>query len=195
MFALRVLLVVALAAVPQVAWPAAVQLPRTGQTFCYSATGAIISCAGTGQDGEDRTGVAWPSPRFTDNGDGTVIDHLTDLIWLRNAGCIPDGPWDDALHAADTLHSGQCGLVDNSAPGDWRLPNVNELESLVDLAVFTPAVPGGNPFVDLHSSVYWASTTHAHYTANAWSINLYDGTVGGDLKSVNYRTLPVRGGR
>ena len=193
--ALRVLLVIALAAVPQVAWPAAVQLPRTGQIFCYSATGAIISCAGTGQDGEDRTGVAWPAPRFTDNGDGTVIDHLTDLIWLRNAGCIPEGSWDAALQAANGLHSGECGLADNSAPGDWRLPNVSELESLIDLGLNRPALAAGHPFLNLDPSVYWTSTTHAHYTANAWCVDLLDGTVIGDVKVVNHRFLAVKDGQ
>lgn len=191
----RLLIVVLLAAMPHVTAAAVVQLPETGQLACYSATGSIVPCSGTGQDGEDRSGVAWPVPRFTDNGDGTVIDHLTDLIWLKNAGCIPDGSWNAALAAAGSLRNGQCGLTDRSVAGSWRLPNVAELESLVSLGAFTPAVIAGHPFTDLHTSMYWTSSTHAHYTANAWSINFYDGTVGGDLKSVTYRVLPVRGGR
>ncbi len=62
-----------------------------------SATGPPAPVAKTGQTDIDTTvpgedgvlakGVAWPSPRFTDNGDGTVTDNLTDLIWLRNADC------------------------------------------------------------------------------------------------------------
>lgn len=64
-------------------------IARTGQEKCYSATGgALINCTGTGQDGEFQKGAPWPVPRFTDNGNGTVTDHLTRLIWLKNANCI-----------------------------------------------------------------------------------------------------------
>ena len=54
---------------------------KTGQTSCYS----VIDCEGTGQDGETQAGVAWPSPRFTDNGDSTVTDNPD---WSRvDTGC------------------------------------------------------------------------------------------------------------
>lgn len=46
-----------------------IQLPRTGQTSCYDTAGAVISCAGTGKDGNLQAGVAWPNPRFSANGD------------------------------------------------------------------------------------------------------------------------------
>ena len=52
-------------------------VPKTGQTTGYA----------TGDDGALQKGVAWPNPRFTDNGDGTVTDNLTGLIWLKNANC------------------------------------------------------------------------------------------------------------
>jgi hypothetical protein len=48
---------------------------KTGQTTSYA----------TGDEGGLQKGVSWPSPRFTDNGDGTVTDNLTELIWLQNA--------------------------------------------------------------------------------------------------------------
>lgn len=50
-------------------------VPKTGQTTCYDANGSVIPCAGTGQDGDIQAGVAWPDPRFTDNGNGTVTDN------------------------------------------------------------------------------------------------------------------------
>ena len=65
----------------------ALRSPKTGQTLCYDSLGAVVPCAGTGQDGEIKAGVAWPSPRFTDNSNGTVTDNLTGLIWLKNANC------------------------------------------------------------------------------------------------------------
>ena len=45
---------------PALAFAGTVQLPQTGQTTCYDASGTVISCTGTGQDGEFQAGVAWP---------------------------------------------------------------------------------------------------------------------------------------
>ena len=58
---------------------AAQPLPQinTGQTTTYSP----------GDDGDLRTGVAWALERFVDNGDGTITDELTQLVWLQNANC------------------------------------------------------------------------------------------------------------
>lgn len=103
-------------------WPVcaeaqAIALPKTGQTTCYDSAG-VIPCTGTGQDGDIRAGVAWPSPRFTDNGNGTITDHLTGLTWLKNVNCFGDQEWATALNLANNLHSGQCGLTDGSAAGD-----------------------------------------------------------------------------
>ena len=55
----------------------------TGQTGCWDAGGTPRDCTGTGEDGEHQAGVEWPTPRFTDNGDGTVTDNLTGLDWLN----------------------------------------------------------------------------------------------------------------
>ncbi|MEJ2240301.1 MAG: hypothetical protein P8X82_18580, partial [Gemmatimonadales bacterium] len=71
-------------------------VPQTGQTRCWDDSGSAISCAGTGQDGEYQTGVT-VDPRFADNGDGTVTDNLTGLIWLQNADCFWIRNWTDAL--------------------------------------------------------------------------------------------------
>jgi hypothetical protein len=82
----------------------------TGQTTCYDSAGGVISCTDTGQDGDIQAGVPFPSPRFTDNGDGTVTDKLTKLIWLQNASCADLDPggrgfvtWQQALDAANNL--------------------------------------------------------------------------------------------
>ncbi len=57
---------------------AAAPVPRTGQTTSYAVR----------DDGALQKGVAWPTPRFTDNNNGTITDNLTGLIWLKNANCI-----------------------------------------------------------------------------------------------------------
>lgn len=76
------------AGVPGVQGDTTAPPPKTGQTDCYSMTGIITPCPATGQDGEYQKGVPWPTPRFTDFGNGTVKDNLTGLIWLKKANCI-----------------------------------------------------------------------------------------------------------
>lgn len=119
--------------------PGSITLPSTGVTICIDENGQEIPCAGTGQDGETRTGKPQPSPRFVDQGNGTVLDRMTGLQWLKNAGCTiffegdeggSSRTWFGALDAARQLASGYCGLSDNSSAGDWRLPNLVEYLSL-----------------------------------------------------------------
>ncbi len=141
-------------------------LPRTGQTVTYAP----------GDDAAAQKGVSWPSARFTDNGDGTVRDHLTGLVWLRNAGCFAPSDWAAALAAANQLANGACGLSDGSTAGQWRMPNANELESLVDVSRANPAVTAGHPFANINTArAYWTSTTYTALTANAMAIRFSDG--------------------
>lgn len=141
-------------------------LPRTGQTASYLA----------GDDAAAPHGVAWPAQRFTDNGDGTVADGLTGLVWLKNAGCFPASDWATGLAAAHQLASGACGLSDGSTAGQWRMPNANELESLVDVSQANPAVTSGHPFANINLlTAYWSSTTYTAGPSNAMSIRFADG--------------------
>ena len=131
--------------------------------------------------------MAWPSPRFTDNGNGTVTDNLTGLIWLKDANCtdsaggiIRDGGllnWPSALAWCNNLAHGSCGLTDNSAAGDWRLPNINELKSLVDHSRHDPDLPGGHPFANVQSVWYWSSTSNPVYTAGAFNVGMSRGSI------------------
>ena len=141
-------------------------LPRTGQTTSYAS----------GDDVAAAKGVAWPGSRFTDNANGTVTDHLTGLVWLKDAGCFSPTAWASALAAANQLASGACGLTDGSTAGQWRMPNANELESLVDVSQVNPALSSAHPFthVDL-GAAYWTSTTYMALTANAMAIRFTDG--------------------
>jgi len=166
---------------------------KTGQTRTY----------GPGDDGDLQKGVAWPVPRFRDNCDGTVTDRLTGLIWLKNANCFSNISWDDALDACNNLADGQCGLTDGSAPGDWRLPNLNELASLRHVGHLYPALPNtegtgqwteGDPFTGVQSYRYWSSTTRAGGTGSAWYVSLDAGFVDGVSKGTDYGYVwPVRG--
>jgi hypothetical protein len=169
-------------------------VPKTGQVKCWDVDGNEINCAGTGQDGEYRKGATWPFPRFENNGDGTATDKLTGLVWLTNANCIVffsgdstgknRRDWDEALMAANLLANGYCGLTDGSSAGDWRLPNVRELLSLIDYGHSLPALPAGHPFTDIQTVnwKYWSSSTSVD-TGYAWVVDIHSGSVGGERKS------------
>jgi len=168
-------------------------VPKTGQTTCYDSAGTVIPCAGTGQDGDWQKGVGWPNPRFTDNSNGTVTDNLTGLVWLKYSNCFGDVNWVTALNDANTLNSGECGLADGSVEGSWRLPNVREMQSLIDYEHFDPALPSGHPFTGVQSHGYWTSTTRADYPSNAWYVVLHNGFVNGVVKATTFYVWPVRG--
>jgi len=145
-----------------------VSLGATGQTASYSS----------GDDGGLKMGAAWPAGRFADNGDGTVTDNLTGLIWLKNAGCFQRADWNSALTDANQLASGACGLRDGSLAGQWRLPNLIELESVIDVSAAGPALTPGNPFTNAANALYWTSTGYfggEEGSPLAWVIDLTDG--------------------
>ena len=186
------------------------RVAKTGQTTCYNAAGGTIACAGTGQDGQYQAGIdpavsaifgkayntpAWTGVRFTDNGDGTVTDNLTALIWLKNANCFGTRLWATALSDANALASGSCGLSDGSSAGAWRLPNGNELHSLVDPTQSNPALPAGHPFTSVQSDNYWSSTTVDYHTSGAVIVVLSNGTLVGAEKAGAIYVWPVRGGQ
>ena len=132
--------------------------------------------------------------RFIDNGDGTVTDNLTKLIWLKNANAFGVRTWEQALSDANTLASGSAGLTDGSKAGDWRLPNGNELLSLIDVAYFNPALPNGHPFIGVQSSNYWSRTNNSYGTTMyAWYVYMESGKVGCGYKGyTTYYVWPVR---
>ncbi len=202
-------------------------VPKTGQTNCYIWDGDswIIavgdSCVYTGQDGEYQKGVAWPNPRFTRNVDkngdgdctdvdescdGTVTDNLTGLIWLKNANRFGLRTWSQALSDCNALADDGVNLTDGSSEGDWRLPNLFELESLRDMKYYNPPLSNtagtgqwteDNPFTNVKSDVYWSSTTVANpdHTDYAWLVIMGIGHAVINIKSISFFVWPVRGGQ
>lgn len=187
---------------------------KTGEWGLKTGTGTITTdpapVAKTGQttsyalfdDGNLQKGVAWPNPRFTDNGNGTVTDNLTGLIWLKNA-YVPNATrtWATALddvvqlNTNGTMNGNNAGDTSNdgSHQTDWRLPNVNELLSLIDRGQY-PAL--GAPFTNVQSlNAYWSSTTVFNNTSSAWHVSLLDGGVSVRNKGTVDNVLPVRGGQ
>ena len=185
-------------------WWAPARVGETGQVTCYDDTGDVIDCAGTGQDGDIRPGVAWPNPRFTDNDDGTVTDNLTGLVWLKNANCLGWKIWSDALVDANTLSSGMCGLTDGSVTGAWRLPSQLELESLLDLNFTNPPLANtagtgqwaeGDAFSGVLNEDYWSSTTMALNPDSALGVEFSAGHSSPWTKTLRRYVWPVRGGQ
>ena len=196
--------------------PGTIQLPKTGQAKCYNADGEEIpDCSGTGQDGDIKAGVAWPDPRFTDHGDGSVTDNLTGLMWLKDANCINtnysdfdgndetvDGkvPWQDALNFVQGINA---ATYSNCSGGhnDWRLPNRKELLSLIDYSAHDPALLSGHPFINVQSPRYVSSSAWTPDTAYVWYVYMYNGPDTSDSGSVDfnskdesYYVWPVRAG-
>ena len=142
----------------------------TGQTTSFDV----------GDDGDLQMGVPWPAPRFTDNSNGTVTDNLTGLVWTKNANC--DGGtkfWYVALDYCNTLAAGTCGLTDGSITGDWRMPNIRELHSLVDFWKSNPALPTGHSFIGVKTAGsvwYWSSSANIQNSADAWDVRFDYGT-------------------
>jgi len=164
-----------------------IRLPKTGQTTSYYA----------GDDGNLQRGAAWPDPRFNDNGNGTVNDNLTGLVWTKDANapgpaaCSPGAgkTWADALTYVACLNTNNY-LGHN----DWRLPNVNELYSLTDFANYNPALPTGHPFSNAASDWYWSSTAYiACYSTFALNVLMQYGDMSYQNKFVPRLVWPVRG--
>lgn len=152
----------------------------------YDGTNPPVSIAATGQtesyavgdDGAMKKGIAWPATRYIDNQDGTVTDNLTGLNWLTNASCFAPDTWPAALAEANQLASGACGLSDGSTAGQWRLPNLVELESVVDVSASNPAVTPVSPIMNVANIVYWTSTGYfggEEGSPFAWAIRMSDG--------------------
>lgn len=185
--------------------------PATGQTTSY----------GTGSDGDIQAGGALS---FVDNGDGTLTDTNTGLMWEKKSddGSVHD--WDDkyAWGAASPPYMMNGPMVttflsvlnDVSGGGvtcfagycDWRMPNRKELESTIDLETASPAVGAAfdtacAPSCSVttcscikQTSSYWASSTYQQAPAAAWLVNFVVGNVFADIKSSDYYVRAVRGG-
>lgn len=130
----------------------------TGKSGTYN----YVRCARGGQ---------FVNNTFTDNGNGTVTDNKTGLVWEQ------DGPgimtWGSALSYCEGLFLG--------GKTDWRLPNIKEIESLTDDTRYEPAIDI-NYFPNTYWA-YWSSTTAADRPDYAWEVFFVNGFVIDSQKS------------
>jgi hypothetical protein len=175
----------------------------TGQTTSY----------GAGTDGDLQLGTA---RSFTDNGDGTITDNVTGLMWEKKSD-------DGSVHDKDNLYTWSTGtdqmdgtiVMDflatlNGGGGfagytDWRIPNQFELYSLVNLEVvfpvtyaeFNDSCTGGCTVTTCsctESNFYWSSSTYQNGSSFAWSVDFSVGLTGGNIKTNYRRVRAVRAG-
>lgn len=178
------------------------RVPVTGQSTSYA----------TGDDGDLETGVPVPVDRFTDNGDGTVKDNLTGLVWLQNANIGNPQTWNNSLTWVNTLADDGVILMDGSSAGDWRLPNIKEMLSLIDYGRKDPALPTGHPFTEVQSPLYyvecatsctvtegqgyWTGTSEmGNGGVKIWGVNMHYGqsVLVSSTTGAHYYSWPVRG--
>lgn len=157
---------------------------------CFSGTlWAAVTCVNENTAVAESTSTA----DFTINADGTVTDTKTGLMWMQcslgqtwngtdcSTGSAATYSWEDALQIVQTFNSGASDPDGDGSAGfaglvDWRLPNKNELESIVEPRCWTPAI-NAEIFPNTYSSWYWSSTRHTFDGTMAWHVNFSNGDV------------------
>jgi len=126
----------------------------TGQTVCYDDSDEI-SCPAEGEAfyGQDAQ-YTGNMPSYTDNGDGSVTDNVTGLVWQQS----PDTDGDGDIDAADKLSYeaavAYCENLSYAGSDDWQLPTIKQLYSLIDFSGVDPSGYEGTdtsgliPFID-----------------------------------------------
>ena len=145
---------------------------------------------------------AWAA--FTDNGDGTITDTSTGLVWDK---CSRGQVWNNTTPpgtctGAASPHDWAAALAEATAANsashrghaDWRLPNRTELESLVKIDASAPAIDG-TVFPATATAWYWTSTTYAPNPAYAWCVYFNNGGTNAYLKTNTNHVRLVRSGQ
>jgi len=151
--------------------------PKTGQTIVYEA----------GDDGTYQKGYPLTGDKYLDNGDGTITDLATGLMWPKDAtgaGCYNGATrtWVQAIAF--------CEELDFAEHDDWRLPNVKELQTIIDYSRKSPCI---DPiFLNTVASAYWSGTTYLGNTDFAWYWWFANGNLSNGLKAGGARVMPVR---
>lgn len=141
-----------------------------------------------------------PDTIYTDNGNGTITDNQTHLMWIQCSEGLSSGvspcdsgtmmyfTWEEALVYVETFNSGG-GFAGHT---DWRLPNVNELASLIERRCYNAAV-NETFFANTGSGTadYWSASPATNGTY-AWSVDLAYGQIEKSLKTNSLNVRLVR---
>ena len=168
-------------------------LPDTGQTQCYDVAGNVITCPVEGQPlhGQDAQ-YQGAAPAYLDNGNGTITDLNTGLMWMRaTADANGDGTIDSNDRITWQAAIDYCAGTIFAGHGDWRLPTKFELQSIVDYGRYGPSI---NPVFISLSSYYCSATTLTRNTAYAWYIYFNYGADSMTVKTSDNYVRCVRSG-
>jgi hypothetical protein len=122
--------------------------------------------------------------RFVDNGNGTVTDISTNLMWMQSPKRVAVS-YEEAEEYCSTLT--QSGL------SGWRLPTADEWQDIIDKSQQAPALPKGHPFKNIVFSVFfWSKTKHTTLTQRIYVADLYTGKIGAQGKDNQYIAWPVK---
>jgi hypothetical protein len=123
--------------------------------------------------------------KMVDNQDGTITDQSTCLTWQK-AAPEKQMSWKQALSYCENLRL--------AGKSDWRLPNVEELRSIVDYTKFQPTI-NETFFPNTMSAFCWSSTSNAYTTGIAWGVDFNYGRGNHLAKDSSYFVRAVRGGQ
>jgi Protein of unknown function (DUF1566)/Secretion system C-terminal sorting domain len=120
---------------------------------------------------------------FTDNGDGTITDNLTQLIWQKvpNTNLLT---WENAIAYAESFSLANAN--------DWRLPNIKELQSLNDETKINPSV-NTTFFSTIGIKNYWSATTLPNQVLESWFWNTQFGITTYAAKTTTNYVICVKG--
>ena len=159
----------------------AFKLPDTGQTTCYDQGGNVISCPAPGQPLAQDGSYNINPLSYTDNGNGTVTDNNTGLIWQQEDDgniynwYVASGTYDTTYNPTSQDVCGSLNLGDHS---DWRLPAKKELMTIVAYGIPYPGPAIDTTyFPNTKLAVYWSSSSRASYPNGAWCAWFDDGSV------------------
>ena len=137
-----------------------------------------------------------PASRFQDNGDATVTDQSTGLMWARCPEGLSGSACADGTVANFTWEAALIRARDSSLAGytDWRLPNIKELSSIVEERCSNPHINLA-VFPNTPASFFWSASPEANSSYEAWSVRFYNGYASNGYRYAGYHVRLVRSGQ
>ena len=165
------------------------RLLHTDQISCFDEAGKEVECLDSGQDGAYGLKTRNPQDRFKVI-DALVEDKWTELVWHRDAN-VAGFPlsWEEAFQFVQEMN-----LRQHAGRSDWRLPEREELFSLISHQNINPCLPECHPFRNIFDGYYWTGTVCARLPNQAWYIHMGGARVYRGMKHGSYMVWPVAGG-